>query len=252
MHTPQSCYWSRIRTLAVLTALGSILASPLATHAEPLFVATPQINGVPGTLWRLEDTNGDLDALDPGEKTVFRNIAGIGILTEDFVDVAASRSGTVYAVESDGRGLKLQNLNNAGDAQDAGEAQVFRDHKAQGFRLKSAFSIAVSRVYDLTTQQLRDVVYVSDPSLQATVKLEDIDGDGQAQGTEGICLYHESTQDKPLTAQRMTPDETDRLLAVDPNIQGVLRLFDFNQDCTVIPPTGRDVSRSCFPTNTLW
>jgi hypothetical protein len=63
------------------------------------------------------------------------------------------------------------------------------------------------------------------------VKLEDVDGDGDAQGADEICMFHQSTSDKPLSAVRMTTEESGRLLAINPNIDGVIRMVDHNKDC---------------------
>ena len=96
----------------VFTGVSSAAAAP------PLFVATPE------TIWRLEDKNGDGEALDAGEKTPFLDAAPGAAA---FVDVAASRSGLVYAIDSSGRVFKSQDLNNDGDAKDLVETMVFHD-----------------------------------------------------------------------------------------------------------------------------
>lgn len=215
-------HWSRRPTLwsiPLLVLLGAWMGMPRSVAAEPFFVATP------GGIWWVQDSNNDGDARDAGEVRLFR--------PGSFIDVAASRSGAVYAIESGtGRIWKFRDLNTDGDAQDFGEARIFRDDTAVGFHLKAPFSIAVTQTYDLDAKALRDVVYVMDPGLQATVKLQDLDGNGDAQGAEEICLFHQSTLDKPMTAVKMTTEETGRLLAVNPNIRGVIRAVDFNGDCT--------------------
>lgn len=126
--------------------------------------------------------------------------------------------------------FRLEDKNNDGDAQDPGEATIFRD-------LKSASSIAVSQIFDLDQNQLRDVVYVMDPRHQLTSRLQDKDGD--AEGADEICLFHKSTPDKPLTSQRMTTDATGKVLAVDRNRRSVIRVFDYNEDCSILPPAPR-------------
>ena len=205
----------------LLMALGSTGILPglsRSAEAQPFFVATPNV------VWRIEAT---------GTVHTFFNPAVIGIQTGPFADVGVSRSGLVYAVEAS-RGVvwKLQDANHDGDAQDPGEATVFRDETAVGFYLKAPFSVAVTQTYDADQKQLRDVVYVMDPGLQATAKLEDVDGNGDAQGANEICLFHQSTVDKPLSAVRMTTEDSGRLLAINPNIKGVIRMVDHNKDCT--------------------
>jgi hypothetical protein len=201
----------------MLGVVGIIHGLSHSAAAQPFFVATPD------TLFRIEAT---------GAVQTFFNPAALGIKTSPFADVAVGRSGLVYAVEAE-RGVvwRLQDKNNDGDAQDAGEATIFRDETAVGFHLKAPFSLAVTQTYDLDQKQLRDVVYVMDPGLQATAKLEDVDGNGDAQGGDEICLFHQSTLDKPLSAVRMTTEDSGRLLAVNPNIDGVIRMVDHNKDC---------------------
>lgn len=122
MPARQCFYWPTFWILALLVLSGFLVGTPLSAEAQPFFVAVSKVNGTPGALWRLEDKNGDRDALDPGEKTVFRDATGAGTLTDDFCDVAVSRSGVVYAIEcKSGRVLKFQDLNADGDAQDANE-----------------------------------------------------------------------------------------------------------------------------------
>lgn len=196
----------------------------LGGGGAPLFVATPE------TIWRLEDKNGDGEALDAGEKTAFLDAAPGAAA---FVDVAASRSGLVYTIDSSGRVFKSRDLNNDGDAKDLVETIVFHDQTAAGVHLNAALSIAVTQFYDVDQQTLRDVLYVVDPIRQTTAKLEDKDGDGKAQNADEICLFMQSTAQKRLTALQMTTDETGRLLAVNPNITGVIRAVDHNQDCNV-------------------
>jgi hypothetical protein len=192
----------------VFALAGCFIRMSSAAAAPPLFVATPE------TIWRLEDKNGDGEALDAGEKTAFLDAAPGAAA---FVDVAASRSGLVYTIDSSGRVFKSRDLNNDGDAKDLVETIVFHDQTAAGVHLNAALSIAVTQFYDVDQQTLRDVLYVVDPIRQATAKLEDKDGDGKAQNADEICLFMQSTAQKPLTALQMTTDETGRLLAVNPN-----------------------------------
>jgi hypothetical protein len=171
------------------------------------------------------------DALDAGEQTSFLEAAGVG--STEFVNVVVSRSGFVYTVDSAGRVFRSRDLNNDGDAKDLLETIVFHDQTATGLHLNAALGSAVTQFYHVEQQALRDVVYVVDPLLQAAAKLQDKDGDGQAQDADEICLFMQSTAQKPFTALQMTTDETGRLLIVHPNIAGVIRAVDHNQDCNI-------------------
>jgi hypothetical protein len=209
----------------VLILVGLTVGVPVLTAAPPLFVATPE------TIWRLEDKNGDGDALDAGEKTSFLDAAGVG--SAEFVNVAVSRSGFVYTIDNSGRVFRSRDLNNDGDAKDFAETIVFHDQLAAGLHLSAALSITVTQFYDVDQQKLEDVVYVVDPILQAAAKLQDKDGDGRAQGADEICLFMQSTAQKPFTAVQMTTDDTGRLLFAHPNIAAVIRAVDLNQDCNI-------------------
>lgn len=209
-------HWFGYSFFPFLILWGSIVETIPSVEAQPFFVATPK------AIMRVDDAGNAHLFFDPTEADSKPSL---------LADVAVSRSGAVYAIESK-RGVvwKLQDQNNDGDAHDSGEAIIFRNEKAQGVHLKSPLSIAVGQIFD--RDGVRDVVYVYDPLLQATVKLEDIDANGEAQGANEICLLHQNTADKPLTALRMTVDDAGRLLAVNANLRGVVRIVDHNRDCT--------------------
>ncbi len=224
-------YWLRIGCLPMLVVLAGLAGVSPAAEAQPFFVATPN------AIVRV-DAAGTV-------KTFFTPTQVDGKATP-LADVAVSRSGLVYAIESK-RGVvwRLQDKNNDGDAHDAGEAIRFRDDNAVGVRLKSPLSVAVSQRVVPEKKELRDVVYVYDPILQATVKLEDLEGDGAAQATNELCLLQQSTAAKPLTAMRMVTDDASRLLAVNANLRGVVRLIDHNQDCTAAVVNKGDEPDGC-------
>jgi hypothetical protein len=163
---------------------------------------------------------------------VFRNNGGAGILTDDFSDVAQGRSGVVYALEAKaGRVLRLQDLNADGDAQDPGETTVFRDGTAEGMRLKGPVSLTTSQFFDVDADALVDVVYIYDAELQVTARLQDRDRDNDAQGSDEICVYHQSLINKPLTSTRMAADDAGRVLSANPNMRAVIRTIDLTGDC---------------------
>jgi len=209
----------RLAIPSAATALVALASAPAPAAAQPFFVAT---------------ASGIAKISATGTPSAFFSPSASDAQATPLADVAASRSGFVYAIES-GRGVvwKLKDRNGDGDARDAGEAVVFRGPTGDGIRLKAPVSIAVSQ--HLVRNELRDVVYVYDAALQATVKLEDTDGDGLAQGENELCILQRSTSATPLTTVRMTTDAAGRLLAVNGNKRSVVRLVDHNQDCSAAP-----------------
>lgn len=217
---------------ALFLFVSAYASVPVSAHASvPIYVAVPD-GDEPG-IWRMEDRNGDGDALDAGETTLF----AIRGEVKGFMDVAVDEKGILYAIDGEtGRVYRIEDLNGDGDALDAGEVGVFRDGTTLGLRLQGPLSIAVANHFDPDTRKIRALVYVMDLTLQLTVRLEDRDGDGDAQGSDEICVIQETTWDAPFTASRMTVDELGRVIACNPNNRWVVRLDDRNWDCHVVEP----------------
>ena len=105
------------RTL--IFALGVL--TPAYAAGQAYFVSDqPQ-----GEIWRLQDVNGDGDALDVGEKTLWAD--GFASVVE-----MEFHNGDIFAIEegmSDGsnQAIRLTDLNGDGDALDIGERSVWAD-----------------------------------------------------------------------------------------------------------------------------
>lgn len=200
--------------------------------AAPMYAATPKVGPTSGVIYRLVDANADNDALDIFERRVFRSAVGAGPTTDDFNGVSVGRSGLVYAIERNkGRVLVLQDLNNDGDAQDAGETRVYRDQSAIGIKLGLPQSLAATHTYDAENEKLVDVVYVLDVELQATIRLQDLNFDGDAQDSDEACLFHQSTPANPLSALQIAVTESGEIVAANHNTRTVLGLIDLTGDC---------------------
>ena len=215
----------------LLFALGSLAAAPSSTQAQPFFVTSGssvlRVDGAGTVKTFFTPTVVDKSASDPA-------------------DVAVSRSGFVYVIETKRAVVwKVRDKNNDLDAHDPGEAIRFRDEKAKGFPLKSPVSIGVGQKVVPGTKTLADVVYLYDAILQAIVRLEDRDGDGAAQSANEVCIFHQSTSTEPVTGVRMVTDNAGRLLAVNPNLREVVRLVDHNQDCTTPAVSKSSVPDGC-------
>lgn len=210
----------------VISSIGS------RVQADPVFAADSSLGPLPSAIWRLEDVDGDNQALDVNERVIFRDATGAGIVTDDFRSVAASRSGNVYTLEDkQARIIVLKDLNLDHDAQDVNEARIYRDPSGLGVDLKLPLSIAVSQAFDPDTDSLRDVVYVYDAGLQAVLRFEDTDNDGNAQDEDEVCYFHFSTTDEPLSALHLSAGETGRLYSANHNGPEVVRLVDLTGDC---------------------
>ena len=226
--------------IATLAGVCTTVAS-----AQPIYVAESRDADVLGAIWRLEDLDGDNRASDDEEKILFRNWEGVGTLTGDFRDIAASRTGAVYALENgSARVLKFQDLNADKDAQDALEVVSYRDPSSGGFALQIPLSLAVTQWFDTASATLHDVVFVYDAGLQAVVRLEDLDNDGDARDAAEICLFHQSTPDSPLSALQLATGETGRLLAGNTTLQQIVRVVDLTGDCH---GTGGRPEMACNP-----
>ena len=129
-------------------------------------------------VFRLEDLNGDGDALDAGEATVFyEGNQPVELFDIDSLQLDASEG--LYAVDEDtGSTLYLRDENADGDALDSGEAQLFLDGEAPG--------AIVSDPNDALFLDGR-LLFV-DGSLDAIVSAEDLNGDGVAEGPGEVTL----------------------------------------------------------------
>ena len=200
-----------------------------AGASESVYVA---LSDGEGGIVRLEDKNGDKDALDEGEFIIF---ASPGIM---FMDVAVDRmTGILYAIEKNSSVVyRIEDSNSDGDALDAGELVVFRKPDAPGIKLSGPLSIGVANSYDTGTQMNRTFVYVMDLALQLIVRLEDRNGDNLAQGYDEAIIFKENVEAAPFTARRMAVDEVGRLFTANANTLSLVRLEDINGDAFIDEP----------------
>jgi hypothetical protein len=143
-------------TIAILCAAGQVAC---VQAGQPYLVSELAT----GNIWRIEDTNGDSDALDVGERTLWSD-SSASLVGLDIV------GGTVYAVE---RGLvpgnneiiKLVDNNGDGDALDVGERDVWA----------TGLNDPRDVVHDASGN-----LYVSDFGTSEVWRLVDSNGDGDA------------------------------------------------------------------------
>lgn len=222
-------------------ALALLLFSVPALAAGRIYIAVyNETGGQPG-IWVAEDLNSDGDAADSQETKRWAALAVPG-----YLDVAVDRDGVVYAISGVDRAIhRLEDKNHDGDALDAGEVTVFRDAQALGLRLERPYSLAAQTYYDPTAGKSRTRVSVMDAALQLTARLEDGDGDGDAQGGGELCVLIRNSPTTPFTANRMDVDETGRLVAVNPNTLALARVNDMNGDCSTEEPDPN--AKGCSP-----
>jgi hypothetical protein len=146
---------------------------------------------------RLVDLNLDGDADDPGEAVVFFGSSGTafpnasGVAVPAMLGIAVSRFGEVYAVNSGSSAapndfvLKLFDLNADGDAQDPGEAVVYRTISTSstgGVSVPTAVAVGPD-----------DAVYYCESGSQTTLRgvrrLVDLNLDGDADDVGEETLY---------------------------------------------------------------
>lgn len=137
------------------------------------------------------DLNGDGDANDPGELTVFfdgGNASGLVAPTGNIYSMAQGRSGNVFVGDGDTDAVyRLRDLNGDGDAQGAGEASVwFSAGNAEGMPLQTPNGVVEGpdgAIYivqaDTVGTPTRDVVY----------RTEDLNGDGDANDAGEVSVW---------------------------------------------------------------
>ena len=203
---------------------------------NPLFVAVP--DGAQPGIWKVEDLNGDGDALDDKEVTPYVSKFG-------FADLAVDANGIVYAI--DGKTGTIFCIPKPE------EIEVFRGGKEElGLTLQRPLSIAVHNHIDPNTKKSSTVLYIMDLALQIAARVKDVDGDGKAQKASEICVVLESSTTAPFTANRAIIDEVGRIVACNPNNQSVVRLDDANGDCRIEEPEkSKCPSITCGPESFL-
>jgi hypothetical protein len=109
------------RFILTLALLGSLLSAATSHAAQPYVVS--EASG--GQIWRIVDSNGDGDALDVGERTLWADgfVAAREMATDSlavYVTETGLAAGSNYVV-------RLIDSNSDGDALDAGERAIWSD-----------------------------------------------------------------------------------------------------------------------------
>ena len=141
------------RCFLVLAALATAVAT--AGAGSPYYVSDRS----GGEIYRIQDLNGDGDALDAGEKVLWAD----GMV--DAIDLTTDGR-AIFAVDrSAGRIMRYADTNGDGDALDAGEATVWADGLGNPYGITMAAGGAV---------------YCTEYSAAEVRRLSDLNGDGDA------------------------------------------------------------------------
>lgn len=165
----------------VLTETPSVQSPTVAlTPAYPWLGQVLYADQTEDAVYVLTDRNADGDSADAGEITLFFNAANASGLTNptaNIFDVFQASNGYVYAGDGDTDTVyRLKDLNGDGDANDAGEANVWFSAAASGFTMPTPNGIAEGpdgAIYIVNAgvaSQPADVVY----------RTVDLNGDGDA------------------------------------------------------------------------
>ncbi|MEM7579262.1 MAG: DNRLRE domain-containing protein [Cyanobacteria bacterium P01_A01_bin.80] len=150
-------------------------------------------DGDTDSVYRLIDSNQDGDALDAGEANIWfsaDNANNFPLLTPN--GLAQGNDGAIYIVEADTRSTpngdfvyRTQDLNQDGDANDAGESSIWLDLKALN---------PSSSPFEITF--INDVAYIIDSvgiDTNVIYRAEDTDGSGSIEAGEVTVLVDETT-----------------------------------------------------------
>ncbi|MEP5759915.1 MAG: hypothetical protein ABJ327_11545 [Litoreibacter sp.] len=182
-------------------------------------------DGSSDAVYRLRDLNGNSDAQDAGEASVWfssDNANGFALQTAN--GVAVGGDGALYIVEADTRAnpdgdvvYRTQDLNGDGDANDAGESSVWLDLGALDAS-SSPFEIA----FDGDTAFITDTAGGSPRIYRA----EDTDGSGVIDDTEVVEFVAQGDAPFALALSASGGD----LFAQDLFTDGLIRYTDLNGD----------------------
>lgn len=159
--------------------------------------------GAPDTVYRIQDLNGDGDAADEGEATVFLSDAESYGAPIDIANTAQGNSILTYTWipndEEPSRIYRLTDLDNSGSIDSPDEATEIWNHEflPEGFDTAFGFSIAAGRNGDVIITSNS-----SDPASSNVVRLSDLnnDGDYMDAGESVIALsnfFDETTANRP-------------------------------------------------------
>ncbi len=188
--------------LPCIVAISLVICLEMAASAgQPYFVA----DGYAGNVHRLEDINGDGDALDAGERTVWA-----ANLVNAF-EIARYGSGLLATDPTNGRLQQMVDLNGDGDALDAGEVTTW----AQGFGFLNGVSVDRHNAVYFTDYITSNRVY----------RAIDGNNDGDALDTGEVTLFNDGIVGPVSVLARR-----DDVLVTSYTLGQVHRLIDANHD----------------------
>ena len=199
-------------TLAALAGVALGLAVTDARADLAVFVHDQQRD----TILRLIDRNGDGDALDPGEATVFFDdtlpITGV----DNAQGLVALDERTLLATDN----FLLADANDDGDAKDAGESSVFFDGTLPpGFAMTNPAELVRSSDGSLLLLENNFVGGSGQP--EAIYRLDDADGSGTIDAGEATLVFELTPAGQTVTAVLSFVERPDGKLLVydfrDPN-----------------------------------
>ena len=161
-----------------------------------------------GEIWRLQDLNGDGDALDAGEKLLWADSL-ISVVELEF------HGGSLYAVEEgmiDGANqvVRFTDLNGDGDALDVGESSIWAD----GFDDPRGIAVDAQKVW-----------YVTENDDDLLWALRDLNGDGDALDVGERARFADGILGATTVAL-----VDDAILVTGSDQDTVVRLTDANSD----------------------
>lgn len=208
------------------SSTGPDLSTPnhLLPHAGGYLLSD---GGSHDAIFFLHDDNGDGDANDDGEITVFYDDDADGPSLSTANAMSRAPDGAIY-VSDDGSAvravLRLIDLNGDGDAQDPGEGSIFYDTSALSPDPVVSDPESVAVLADGS-------VVVGDTETGRIVRLVDLDGDGTALSLGEATVYYSGANGPPLTdIDTLLADDSGALFAVNEDDGLILRLVDTNGD----------------------
>ncbi len=210
---------------------GPDLSTPSGLASAPDGTVFLLDGGTLDAVLRLSDLNGDGNANDDGEVSIFYDASSPGPNLSTPNSLVYAADGALYLADdgkSKGLILGLKDKNGDGDALDDGEWWMVYDSQAVE---SSGVLLPVLSDIEALAVTAAGVLFVTDATQQVVARLEDLNGDGDAMDAGEAALFYQPQGAHPFAdPEGIAVNADGEVFATDEDTGLVVRLFDADGD----------------------